>query len=49
MPREIRGVADYRRRDLVDKVLLALWVSTYTVLLFAFGLLKRFEKPSAKA
>ncbi len=48
MPRGIvRGVRDSRRR-LVDTILLAFWVSAYAVLLFAFGLMKRFEKPSAR-
>lgn len=33
---------------LLDKMLLALWVWMYAVLLYVFGMIKRFEEPSAK-
>lgn len=48
MPGEIARDVQDRRIRLVDEVLLALWVSAYSILLFAFGMMKRLEKSIAE-
>lgn len=40
--------AEEHRLRVIDKVLLASWVWSYAVLLYGFGLIKRFEKANSK-
>jgi hypothetical protein len=47
MPESPAVAADKVHVRLVDKALLILWVWSYAALLYAFGLVKRFEKLSA--
>ena len=47
MPARSAVVVDKDHVRLADKALLILWVWSYAALLYAFGLVKRFEKLSA--
>ena len=48
MPGRTARAAEELHLHVLDKVLLATWVWSYAVLLYGFGLIKRFEKTNSR-